>query len=149
MRRRLPQGFTLVEIIVVLALGALLALIAVPNVVSLLSRYRLSGATRQVMGDLMWARMQAVTQKNEFKVVILDEYRYRILDDDDNDGTTGPGERIWVTDLRKNYPGVVIGHTADPVFFPGGSAAMGTITLANQSGSKKLKIHITGRVKSV
>ena len=149
MHRGLTKGFTLLEIVVVLAIGSLLAVVAVPALVSQLPKYRLSGAARQVMGDLMWARMQAVSQKNEFRVFIIDSHRYQILDDDDNDGSPGAGERIRVRDLRLKYPDVTITHTANPIFFPRGSAAMGTITLTNASGSKQLKIHITGRVKLV
>ena len=149
MHRGLTKGFTLLEIVVVLAIGSLLAVIAVPALVSQLPKHRLSGAARQVMGDLMWARMQAVSQKNEFRVLIIDTHRYHILDDDDNDGSPGTGERIRERDLRQTYPDVIITHTANPIFFPRGSAAMGTITLTNASGSKQLKIHITGRVKLV
>jgi type IV fimbrial biogenesis protein FimT len=149
MCRGFPRGFSVVEVIVVLAVAAVLASIAIPNVLFQLPRYRLSGAARQIMGDLMWARMQAVTQKNEFRILVIDDHRYQILDDDDNDGVVEPGERVRVRDIGKVYPGVSISHTANPIFFPRGSASVGSITLSNNSGSKKLKIHITGRVKLV
>jgi type IV fimbrial biogenesis protein FimT len=149
MWRGLPKGFSVIEVIVVLAVAAVVASIAIPDLVSQLPRYRLAGAARQILGDLMWARMQAVTQKNEFRIIVIDDHRYQILDDNDNDGVFGPGERVRVRDIGKAYPGVLISHTANPIFFPRGSASVGTITLTNGSGSKKLKIHITGRVKLV
>jgi len=143
------EGFTLLEITIVIAIAGILAAIAVPSLVSQLPRYRLSGAARQVMGDLMWARMQAVSEKNEFRIFIIDSHRYQILDDDDNNGSVGSGEKVQVKDIRDEYPDVSISHTTNPIFFPRGSASMGTITLSNSSGSRKLKIHLTGRVKMV
>ncbi|OEU45432.1 MAG: type II secretion system protein GspH [Desulfobacterales bacterium S7086C20] len=143
------EGFTLLEITIVIAIAGMLAAIAVPSLVSQLPRYRLSGAARQVMGDLMWARMQAVSEKNEFRIFIIDSHRYQILDDDDNNGSVGSGEKVQVKDIRDEYPDVSISNTTNPIFFPRGSASMGTITLSNSSGSRKLKIHLTGRVKMV
>ncbi len=143
------EGFTLLEIIIVIAIAGILAAIAVPSLVNQLPRYRLSGAARQVMGDLMWARMQAVSEKNEFRIFIIDSHRYQILDDDDNNGSVGSGEKVQVKDIRDEYPDVSISNTTNPIFFPRGSASMGTITLSNSSGSRKLKIHLTGRVKMV
>jgi len=143
------EGFTLLEITIVIAIAGILAAIAVPSLVSQLPRYRLSGAARQVMGDLMWARMQAVSEKNEFRIFIIDSHRYQILDDDDNNGSVGSGEKVQVKDIRDEYPDVSISNTTNPIFFPRGSASMGTITLSNSSGSRKLKIHLTGRVKMV
>ncbi|MBW2194786.1 MAG: GspH/FimT family pseudopilin [Deltaproteobacteria bacterium] len=143
------EGFTLLEITIVIAIAGILAAIAVPSLVSQLPRYRLSGAARQVMGDLMWARMQAVSEKNEFRIFIIDSHRYQILDDDDNNGSVGSGEKVQIKDIRDEYPDVSISNTTNPIFFPRGSASMGTITLSNSSGSRKLKIHLTGRVKMV
>ncbi len=143
------EGFTLLEIIIVIAIAGIIAAIAVPSLVNQLPRYRLSGAARQVMGDLMWARMEAVSEKNEFRIFVIDSHRYQILDDDDNDGIVGSGEKVRVKDIRDEYPDVSISNTTNPIFFPRGSASMGTITLSNSSGSKKLKIHLTGRVKMV
>lgn len=142
-------GFSIAEVMVVLAIVGGVALIAVPDLISQLPRYRLAGAARQVMGDLMWARMQAVTQRNEFRIIVIDDHRYQILDDDDSDGAVGSGEAVRLRDIHREYPDVAISHTANPIFFPRGSASMGTITLTNASGTRKLRVHITGRVKEV
>jgi type IV fimbrial biogenesis protein FimT len=141
------KGFTVVEIMVVLGIVGISAVLAVPSVVELTARFRLRGAARQVMGDLMWARMQAVSEKNEFKVLVLSDHEYIILDDDDNDGKVDGKEWIGVRDMRDAYPDVTVRFSADPIFFARGCARSGTITLTNKSGSKKVKIHITGRVK--
>jgi len=144
---RQARGFTAMELIIVIAIFSILAAIAVPNMISQMPRYRLKGAARQVMGDLMWARMQAVSQKNEFRVFFVNDHVYEILDDDNNDGSADIGERTKTKDLQDAYHDVVVDFTANPIFFPRGSASGATVTLRNPSGSKKVKIHLTGRVK--
>jgi type IV fimbrial biogenesis protein FimT len=146
MKRR-AGGFTLVELIIVIAILGIVAAIAVPNMIAQMPRYRLKGAARQVMGDLMWARMEAVGQKNEFRVFFINDHAYIILDDDNNDGNVDSGERTQTRDLQDGYHDVSLGFTANPIFFPRGSASGATVTLTNSSGSKKVKIHLTGRVK--
>ena len=141
------KGFTTMELLTVVAILGILAAAAVPNIIGQLPKYRLNGATREVMGDLMWARMQAVTQENEFMLFLLNDHEYVILDDDDNDGTADSGERIETKDIQAKYHDVMLSLTANPVFFPRGSASPATVTVSNHSGSKNVKIHITGRVK--
>ena len=144
----LKKGFTVVELTLVLFILGLCAALATPSVLDLMARFRLRGAARQVMGDLMWARMHAVSENNKFKVFVLSDHEYRILDDDDNDGKVDGGEWSGVRDMRDEYPDVTMHFSANPIFFPRGSAQSGTITLTNTSGSKKLKVHLTGRVKT-
>ena len=137
----------MVELVIVVGIVCVVVSLGMPGLRGLIERLELKGAARQIMGDLMWARAQAVSHGNKFKVVLVGDHKYQILDDDDNDGRADSGEWYEIRDIWDNYPHVRMSCTADPVFFPRGSASVGTITLTNKSGVKKVKIHLTGRVK--
>ena len=142
------SGFTLVEMMMVVAVAAALAAIAIPAFMSLLPGIRLNGAARQVMGDLMDARMEAVKLNHRAKVFFDNDHQYRICDDADNNKTVGDGEgNVINRNIHTNYPDVDFGNTADTVFSPRGTATNGTITLSNSSGSKSITVSIAGRVK--
>ena len=152
MLRKRQSGFTLIEMMIVIAVFAIVAAIAIPNFMSWLPGMRLNGAARQVMGDLMAARMNAVKQNNEFKVFFNSPgaNQYQILDDDDNDGTADTGEAITTPakNIQDNYPDVTVSSTNNPIFFPRGTATgLPTVTLQNSSGTKTVTVSIAGRVK--
>ena len=54
------RGFTLIEVIVVVAIGAIIAAVAVPNIRTFMERYQTKGAARDVMSALQQARSEAV-----------------------------------------------------------------------------------------
>ena len=143
------SGFTLIELIVIIAIVAVFAAIAIPNYLAWLPKSRLNGAARQVMGDLMAARMKAVSQNNKFKIFFLaNGHDYMILDDDDNDGTADGGEWTETKNIQNQYHDVTFSATTNPIFYPRGTAYGSTITLTNSAGSTKdVKVHLTGRVK--
>ena len=142
------KGFSLIEMIVAVAIIATLTGIAIPVYIGMKPSIWLSGATRQIMGDLMWARMQAISQNNEFKIFFLDNHRYTILDDDDNGGTIDSGELTVTKDIHDEHYDVTLSWTAEPIFHPRGNASpAATVTIANPSGTKTVTIAMTGRVK--
>jgi type IV fimbrial biogenesis protein FimT len=141
------SGFTLIELIVIIAIVAIFAGIAIPNFLSYMPKYRLNGAARQIMGDLMAARMKAVKENNRFRVLFLDNHQYKILDDDNNNNAEDSGEWTNIKDIQSEYSDVTFSATANPIFYPRGTAYGSTITLTNSTGSKYVKVAITGRVK--
>ena len=142
------SGFTLVESVVVMATFGILTAIAIPTFISMMPKYRLNGAARQVMGDLMAARMKAVNENNRFRVFFLgDNHQYKILDDDNNNNAEDSGEWTDTKDIQHEYSDVTFSATANPIFYPRGTAGGSTITLTNSVGSKKVTVAITGRVE--
>ena len=141
-------GFTLSEMLIVVAVLAIMAAIAIPSFMALLPGMRLNGATRQVMTDLMNARMKAVKLNHRTKVFFDNSYQYRICDDADTDlmVTSGEGD-VETKSIQAEYPNVTLSGSPDPVFQPRGTANGTTITVTNSSGSKDVKVAITGRIK--
>jgi type IV fimbrial biogenesis protein FimT len=62
------RGFTLVELMVVVAVVAILASAALPSFSDLLSRQRVSVEANRLLGDLQYARAEAVTRHHEVVV---------------------------------------------------------------------------------
>ena len=146
------NGFTLMELILVVAVMGIMAAIAIPSFMALLPAMRVNGAARQVMSDLMDARMEAVKQNHQYKIFVLNDHQYKILDDNDGDGIDdGGGETSRTVDIQSNYSDVTIsydGSLPTITFSAKGTAPdLDTITLENSSGSKSVSVSVAGRVK--
>lgn len=58
-----PYGFTAVELMVALAIAAILAAVAVPSFTDMQARRRLEGAANELSADLQYARSEAVSRQ--------------------------------------------------------------------------------------
>jgi general secretion pathway protein H len=127
------KGVTLVELIVVLAIIAILAGLIAPNIGGWLPRYRLRSATRDIASTLRTAQMKAVSNRMEYQVDFTvpppNSYvlRYTTGGLDFNDGPvrTAPSGITVNTD---SLPGSIA------YFHPDCTCEGGTITLSYQKG---------------
>src|SRR5512142_3121172 len=65
------QGFTLVEMLVVVALLAILITIAIPNLGAIKDSADVRGATQAIAMDLNLAKMRAISQSKKSRLLFL------------------------------------------------------------------------------
>ncbi len=143
------KGFTLIELMIVIAIAAVLAGIGVWSAVSVAPAYRLKGAVSLVQGDLYTAKVRAAKNNRQYKVVFTTN-GYQV-----QRGTSGSGsftlDAVEISRTFANdYQGVTVNTSAtnDPVLSPRGTSTAVTITLQNTSGATKaITISIAGRIK--
>lgn len=77
---RRTGGFSMLEVVVAMVIGAVLAAIALPNFNQLAARHQLDTAARQLAADLREARERAMTERAAYEVkffVAADRYEIR------------------------------------------------------------------------
>ena len=141
MIRDRQSGFTLVELMITIAVLGIAAAIAVPNFLSQMPQWRLNGAARQVMGDLMAARMQAVKENTSVTVAYMNKQQY----------TVSNGTATTTKDIGTNYSDVTIGADFGNIVFSSRGTLnppTRTIILSSSSGpTKSITVLLTGRVR--
>lgn len=143
----LPQpsaGFTLIEMIVVLAVTGVIMAAAPLMLSNVLQRQQLAGAASAIAGTLREARIRAMaTGRAEAFVADVQAHRYALA-----------GHATW-HDLPRNVGIDLTTTTADVVdpttarirFFPDGSSTGGGVTLFGQAGRFDIQVDwLSGRV---
>jgi Tfp pilus assembly protein FimT len=85
--RKLEQGFTMIEIAVVLLTGGVIMAFATPRITNAMRVYRINIATRQVMDTLKRVKMQAVSENKRVALVVDTTNRQAGMAILNNDGT--------------------------------------------------------------
>jgi len=80
-------GFTIYELIVVIAIIAILASIATPNLIGWRERAKLRGVFDNLRGDMRWAKSRAI-QEHDVVSVIFENDNYQIFLDNGAGGVT-------------------------------------------------------------
>lgn len=138
---RVQTGFTLVEVMVVVAIMGVSMLAALPAFQGYIKSNRVNDTGREVSGRLRLARQSAVAEGIPRIVTWdFDGGTYLIVRDDNADGQAQEGEpRLGPFTIAE---GLVLaskageGFTADQIVFaPNGSASeTGTVVLTNEAG---------------
>ena len=82
--KRSDRGFSLVEMLIVVAIVAILAAVALPNIGQYVRNYRIKGAAQEVAGELQTARSRAIMSNTNAGVsfVVADADSYRFIQED-------------------------------------------------------------------
>lgn len=139
--REREAGFTVIEIIVVLALLALAYALVAPSVAGLLGRPRFDDAVRQLIISLREARATAITTSRDTHFAVASDRRsWRA---GKYVGTVAEG-----VSLSLKAPVGVVGATpSEIVFFPDGSSTGGRFVLTSGRRARVVVVDwVSGRI---
>ncbi|MDZ4133170.1 MAG: GspH/FimT family pseudopilin [Dethiobacteria bacterium] len=138
----MQKGLTLVELIIVIAILAILSAIAVPQMGVMVDAYRLNGAVRLVWSDLQNAKMTAVKENRSVRVnFTTPSYNFVRVD---------TSAVIFTRNLSSDYPNVTFSSSGGSTTFNSrGMADPTTITVGLSSKQKQFTIAWTGRIGNI
>jgi prepilin-type N-terminal cleavage/methylation domain-containing protein len=165
--KRTQSGFTIMEVLIVVAIIGLVSAIAIPGYLSWKPGYLFRGAVSRVQGDLNRAKARTYETRRQCRV----EYcatgvDYQIIDGDLAQGSTwthaplscpmtaaeqaayaAAGRQVTLRNLT-GYPGVTITPGTQPVFSPRGTATVGSLTVVHPRFplGASVTVNIIGRV---
>ena len=132
------NGFSIVELVVVLALMAVITAIALPRWTSWLPGYALNNSTRQIQSELHHIKMRAAAENVSFQLAYVQGSAAYTIERDAKALTTKP-----------LAAGTTITKEGSILFSPRGTASANRIRLRNTNGScKQIVVSATGRVRT-
>jgi prepilin-type N-terminal cleavage/methylation domain-containing protein len=140
-------GFTLIELIIVMVIGLILALVSVPLINNVYQTFRVNAAISAVTGAIQTTRYQAISNGYPFEVVFSKvNSNYQIQSDPNHAGTfANVGNPIPLSTAA------VLGQDTTILCHPGGliTATMGstTLTLTSHGKTESIAISSYGNIK--
>lgn len=142
------KGFTLMELMIVIAIVAIMASIAIPNYIAWLPERRLDAGAQDILQGLQQSRSKAI-MTNRNVIFNFDADSFIAFVDDDASGGQDAGERVIVNQTLPAGVRVDMGTTtlgASVTFNNRGiPSTSGTLTLQNNNGTvATIQLYLSG-----
>ncbi|HEX5725327.1 MAG TPA: GspH/FimT family pseudopilin [Longimicrobiaceae bacterium] len=141
-----PRGFSLLELMVALALVGLLITMMAPRMGATLAVIRSRSAIDRLSGDLAHSRMQAIRQGRTASVRITSSQKYVVTLDD---GSTAI-DTLKKVDLSGDYTGVALTPTSGRIAFDSRgllrSGSLDSVVVRRSGRKSTLRISGVGRI---
>ena len=150
-----PNGFTLLEMVLVLLLMGLFAGLTLPFVVSTLDRIKLQSEVRQISSAIQFTRSEAISRKTLFTFnVDIEKNQYWLAIPKQEEVTQSKpiDETVQVIDYQRADETLTEG-TFEILFYPRGNSSGGTIRFKSTDDKDEENIYavtidpITGKPK--
>jgi prepilin-type N-terminal cleavage/methylation domain-containing protein len=134
------HGFTIIDLVITLAVMSILAGIATPGIHRWMSSYRLKSASTDLFSNMQTAKMGSVKENKSWSIEFT-ESGYQILDGEDNEFKS--------VDFNKDYSGKIIykkptaGDVVDTdplIFNPNGTTSVGWVYISNQENTSYYRV---------
>ncbi len=166
--KRGTSGFSLVELLIVVAMAAILLAVAAPNLIDTVRRHQLNATVSDLAGAINLTRAQAIMRGRRVVLVPLgaggDDWRtgWIVFIDQDNDRRPGPTEEV-VSSHGPIPDGIAVGFnftsnkTPYYIAYNGSgrscsdtgsmAARWGTLSLFQGDQTRRIKISMLGRLR--
>jgi len=135
MDRHRSSGYTLIEMMMAMAVFSIIAAMSVLGVSSFIRSSRLTGASNTLMTDLHYTRMMASAKQSTYQIRFQPS-SYTVV-------RVTPASTV----LTRQLPlGTTCAATDTATFYPWGLADSVTVTMTNSGHSSVLKVSANGRV---
>jgi len=146
------KGFTLLEMMVGIAIVAVVSAIAIPNFYSFAAGMKLRSASRDLYSALQKTRMSAIRQNARWAVEFTSS-SYKVVNCGTDSVCGGSGVADNINSLTTNisaYSGVNIPTFPGTIeFYPDGTSNGGTLTFGDSAGhTSQVVVSASGRIKS-
>jgi prepilin-type N-terminal cleavage/methylation domain-containing protein len=134
------RGFTVIDLVITLAVMSILAGIATPGINRWMSSYRLKSASTDLFSNMQMAKMGSVKENRVWSMAFTGS-GYQVLD--------GEGEVVRSIDFNQDYSGKIIyknpeaGDTVDTdplTFNPNGTTNVGWVYISNQDNTSYYRV---------
>lgn len=150
---RRMNGFSLIELLMVICVLTLISAIATPNLMKWRSNAKLRGAASNLKGDMELAKLKAI-QVNDTVFVHFTENGYQVFKDDDGltSGEYDPGEDLYSdrtlpAGVKVDLAKTKFGGGVSALFMGRGTALAGSAVLVNGKGTEKtVTVNSLGRI---